>query len=133
MFHRLAKGALVAAALTVLSTGAFAGEKKLMHCFAFTEIEGAAQADWDAFFKATDALPGKIPGFNKVWYGKLRRPLAQFNREGKQSIRQWGVCMEMDSEDTLKAYGEHAAHADWVKAYEKVRVPGTTTYDILGQ
>jgi hypothetical protein len=121
------------AALTIMTSTALAGEKKLMHCFAFTEIEGAAQADWDAFFKATDALPDKIEGLSKVWYGKLRAPLRQFNRDGKQNVRQWGVCMEMENEETLKKYSENDAHSEWVKAYEKVRVAGTTTFDILGQ
>lgn len=132
MTFRIARWVLTAAAATVF-TAASAGEQKLMHCFAFTEIEGASEDDWKAFFKATDELPGKIEGLNKVWYGKLRRPLPQYNRDAKQSVRQWGVCMELDDEKALRAYDEHDAHADWVKVYEKVRVAGTTTFDILGQ
>lgn len=119
--------------LTLFVGTAFAGEKGLMHCFAFTEIEDASDADWKAFYEATDALPGKIPGLDKVWYGKLRRPLRQYSSSGDSVMRQWGVCMLMTDEAALTAYSEHDAHADWVKAYEKVRVPGTTTYDILGQ
>ncbi|MEZ5362230.1 MAG: hypothetical protein R2748_07775 [Bryobacterales bacterium] len=124
---------LTTGAFLILTAAASAGEAKLMHCFAFTELEGATEADWKAFYKATDELPSKIEGLNKVWYGKLRRPLAQYNRDGKQSIRQSGVCMEMDDEKALRAYDESDAHAEWVKVYEKVRVAGTTTYDILGQ
>lgn len=105
-----------------------AGENKLMHCFTFTVVEDASDADWQAFYTATDALPGKIPGLNKVWYGKLRRPL----RVG-EATRQFGVCMEMDDAAALKTYADHAAHADWAKVYSKVRQPSTTTYDILGQ
>lgn len=112
-----------------LFTGSLtAGEKKLMHCFAFTAIDTASEADWQAFFKATDELPGKIPGISKVWYGKLRRPL-----KVADSVRQWGVCMEMKDEETLKAYAANPAHKAWVDVYSKVRVAGTTTYDILGQ
>jgi hypothetical protein len=133
MKFRIARWALITAALTIMTSASFAGEKKLMHCFAFTEIEGASEADWNAFFKATDELPEKIEGLSKVWYGKLRAPLRQYDREGKPSMRQWGVCMEMDDEKAYRAYGEHDAHSDWVKAYEKIRVAGTTTYDILGQ
>jgi hypothetical protein len=127
-----------------------AGEKKLMHCFAFTAIEGASQADWQAFQKATDELPGKIPGLNKVWHGKLRRNLSIFgvNREARKKFRdgekkvtaevtltsrQYGVCMEMDDGAALKTYAGHAAHEGWVEVYSKVRQPGTTTYDIIGQ
>lgn len=119
--------------LTLFVGTAFAGEKSLMHCFAFTEIEDASDAEWNAFFKATDELPGKIDGLEKVWYGKLNRPLRQYNSSGDSTMRQWGVCMEMADRDALTAYAEHPAHSDWVKVYEKVRVPGTTTYDILGQ
>lgn len=130
---RLLHMALLAGAFVLMTGNAFAGEKSLMHCFAFTEIEDAKDADWKAFFEATDALPGKIDGLEKVWYGKLKRPLGQYGKEGKRSLRQWGVCMEMEDEAALTAYAEHEAHADWVKVYGKVRVPGTTTFDILGQ
>ena len=33
----------------------------------------------------------------------------------------------------LAAYAKHDAHAAWMKSYEKVRVAGTTTIDILTQ
>lgn len=148
--HNVALLALWAAAL-LLSAGILsAGEKKLMHCFAFTTIDAATDADWEAFYKATDALPGKIPGLTRVWHGKLRAPLAQFNTDRETSkklaagepkvtgevtrrVRQYGVCMEMDNEAALKSYTDDAAHSEWVKIYSKVRVAGTTTFDILGR
>ncbi len=104
-----------------------AGEKKLMHCFAFTTIDSASSADWDAFKKATDQLTKQVPGLSKVWYGKLRNPLRG------QSPRTFGVCMEFKDEAALKSYVDHAAHKEWQAAYEKVRQPGTTTFDILGE
>jgi hypothetical protein len=141
--------------MCLLAAGALltAGEKKLMHCFAYTVIEAATPADWAAFEKATDELPGKIPGLTKVWHGKLARSLGQLQRGAasdaealkklrageevstpvKMIQRQNGVCMEFAGPDALKAYASHPAHAEWVKAYEKVRVAGTTTIDILGQ
>ncbi len=139
----LATGLLIVAPLS-------AGEKKLMHCFMFTVVESATDAEWKAFQKATDELPDKIPGLTRVWHGKLRVPLAQYTTDaatrkklgaGEKDVpgpvnrvnRQYGVCMEMSDEATLKSYAAHPAHADWVKAYEKVRVYGTTTVDILGQ
>ncbi len=118
----------VGIALVAGAPAARAGEKKLMHCFAFTVVSGASQSDWNDFFKKTDALPSKIPGVTKVWYGKLARPL-----DAGGSERQWGVCMEMNDEAALKAYGSHPYHAEWMAAYGKVRVPGTTTFNILGQ
>jgi len=112
----------------LLVSSATAGEKKVMHCFAFTAVDSASKADWDAFFKATDVLPTKIKGLTHVWYGKLARPI---NVDGQS--RQWGVCMEMDSPEVRRAYGNDPAHKVWEEAYSKVRVEGTTTYDILGQ
>ena len=136
--------------MLLLIAPASAGEKKLMHCFAFTVIDGASDADWKAFQSATDALPDKIPGLTRVWQGKLRAPLAQFTTDaatrkklggGEKDVtgpvnrlmRQYGVCMEMADEATLKKYTDTPAHAEWLKTYEKVRVAGTTTYDIVGQ
>ncbi len=122
------------AALALTPAPAVAGEKALMHCFAFTEIEGASDADWAAFMKATNELPGKIEGLTRVWVGKLRRPLNQYGRnQDTPRKRQSGVCMEMDDGEALAVYAKHPAHDEWVKAYEKVRVPGTTTFDILGR
>lgn len=137
-------------ALVLLPAGLLGGEKKLMHCFAFSTIPTATEADWKAFAEATDALPGKIPGLTKVWHGKLRAPLNIFSpdAESRKKLmageakatgeisrlqRTYGVCMEMADEAALKAYASHPAHAEWMAVYEKVRVAGTTTFDILGQ
>ncbi len=133
MTFRFAQFTLFAAVMALAPCAVQAGEKALMHCFAFTEIEDASEDEWKAFFEATDELPDKIDGLNKIWSGKLRRPLRQYNRDGEASVRQWGVCMELADAAALRTYAEHDAHSDWVKAYEKVRVAGTTTYDILGQ
>ena len=129
---------------------AFASEKGMMHCFAFTVIESATQADWDAFNKATDEMPKKIKEVKKVWHGKLRAPLTQFRGDAEtrkkvtpdaKSVsgnfdilrRQHGVCMLMENQDSLKVYTTNPYHKEWMAAYEKVRVAGTTTYDILAQ
>ena len=138
------------AGLTLSATLSLAGEKTMMHCFAFTPIETASQSDWDAFHKATDELPKKIHGLKRIWYGKLARPLAQnqlkFNdpearkkmladKKGSTEFtvveRKNGVCMEFDNQKAFEAYGSSEPHKTWVSVYEKVRVPGTTTYQIL--
>jgi hypothetical protein len=135
MFCCRAGRALFAAAVLFFlgSSIASAGEKSLMHCFTFTVIDDASEADWAAFKKATDALPSKIDGLEKVWYGKLRNPLTQYSQSGDKSVRQWGVCMQMNDLAALKTYADHPAHAEWASAYGKVRVAGTTTFDILGE
>ncbi len=138
------------ALLLLLSGRLPAGEKKLMHCFVFTPVESATEAEWQAFFKATDELPGKIPGLHRVWYGKLRLPLTILVTDAatrkklaagekdvtgpvNRVLRQWGVCMEMADEAALKVYADHPAHKAWEEVYFKVRQPGTTTFDIIGQ
>jgi hypothetical protein len=142
---------LVIALSLLLSVSALsAADGKLMHCFYFTTIEGATDSDWQAFAKATEALPGKIDGLLSVWHGELRRPMRMMGtdretskkvRAGEANVtgpvrqitRQHGVCMEMVDEAALKTYADDPAHAEWMKAYTKVRVAGTTTVDILGK
>ena len=112
----------------LLAGSCMAGEKALMHCFAFTPLKSATQADWNAFYKATDELPKKIKGVTRVWYGKLANPLQV---DGMQ--RSYGVCMEMTDMAARRAYGNDPAHTEWNKFYAKVRDEPTTTFDILGQ
>src|SRR5271155_248759 len=111
------KTLLCLAAGLFLMGSAVAGEKKLMHCFAFTELEGATKADWDAFYKATDELPKKIKGVDRVWYGKLANPLTHNGAK-----RTFGVCMEMDNAAVREKYGNDPAHAAWTALYDKVHV-----------
>lgn len=137
--------------LAITASSAIAGEKGMMHCFAFTPIETATQADWDSFYKETDALPKKIKTIKKVWYGKLRgnglgiyqvdaatskKAIAgEKDVEGKvnRTVRKYGACFLFTNEAALATYTKDPNHDGWMKAYEKVRVAGTTTYDILGQ
>lgn len=123
-----------------------------MHCFAWTPIKEATPADWQAFYKASDALPQKIKGIIRVWYGKLDFPLGQTQlgkiddatfkkyRTGESVTvpvnrvpREYGMCMEMKDAATLKAYDTDPYHKIWTDAYSKIRVDGTTTFNILGQ
>lgn len=146
--RKLNRFAVCTLSLLAFAGMSFAAENKLMHCFAFTAIEGATDADWKAFYQATDGLPGKIPGLTKVWYGKLRNPMYQFAPDAEtrkkftkevnkatgdiqRIYRQYGVCMEMTDEAALKTYAAHPAKKEWDAAYAKVRVPGTTTFDIM--
>ena len=137
-------------AVVMLATGLSAGEKKLMHCFYFTVVDAASDADWEAFAKATDALPGKIPGLTKVWHGKMARPMSVYNIDGEarkkltageekvtgtitQRVRKHGVCMEFADEAAYKAYGPHPAHKEWEAVYWTVRQPGPSLFDFMGQ
>ena len=152
-FSRMAHLAACTVAVLLISPGARAGEKTLMHCFAWTPVKDATPADWQAFYQASDALPSKIKGITRVWYGKLASPLSQVTPADhvdeatgkkfyagetvtfpiKRVAREYGMCMEMTGPDVLKAYADDPYHKTWTAAYSKVRVEGTTTYNILGQ
>lgn len=141
----------VCAAALLLSSAAHAGEKTLMHCFAWTSVQEATPVEWSAFFVASDALPSKIKGIKRVWYGRLASALSQYNvtaqGEAQQKLRagetapasvqrtprDWGMCMEMTGPAALKAYDTDPYHKTWTEAYSKIRVEGTTTFNILGQ
>ena len=150
--HTIARIAGGLAIILCAHPTASAGEKTLMHCFAWTPIKEATPADWQAFFKASDALPRKIKGIKRVWYGKLDSPLPQAMFAGipdaafqryragetvsapvKAMPREYGMCMEMTGVDALKAYDDHPYHKIWTEAYSKIRVDGTTTFNILGR
>ena len=131
MSFRLVRELVLLAGVLAFSGLASAGEKALMHCFFFTPIAEASEADWDAFYRATEELPSKIEGLDRVWVGKLRKRPA-VSQQVKLG-REYGACMELDDEAVLERYAVHPAHDAWVKIYEKVRVAGTTTFDILGQ
>jgi hypothetical protein len=149
---KLTRFAAFAATLMLVTSAASAADKSLMHCFAWTSIKEATPAQWQEFFKASDALPSKIKGVTKVWYGKLASPLGQtsitnldadarkkysagdkVSAEVQRTPRDWGMCMEMTSLDALKSYDGDPYHKTWVDAYSKVRVEGTTTFNIVGQ
>ena len=125
MRFQLVRFIVLSAAVLMLS-GHLDGlvNKKLMHCFAFTSIEDASDDDWKAFLEASSNLPEKIEGLNKVWVGKLRRPLRVYTKSGtdtepeyNENQRQWGVCMEMDDATILGKYADHEAHRDWEEVY----------------
>jgi len=149
---KITRFAALAATLMLFAGAAGAADKTLMHCFAWTSIKEATPEQWQAFFKASDALPSKIKVVKKVWYGKLAAPLGQtsittldqdnrkkytagekINAEVQRTPRDWGMCMELTNLDALKTYDAHPYHKEWTAVYEKVRVDGTTTFNVVGQ
>lgn len=146
------KFGMTVAAILLGSCLAQAGEKGLMHCFAFTPVKEATQADWDNFYKLTDMWPKKFDAVKMVWAGKLRAPLnlvvtsdgaaRKKVAAGEKDVtgaltlqrREYGACMWFSKgPEVLKEYTQVPFHKEWMAAYEKVRVAGTTTYDIIGQ
>ena len=144
------RNVIVTLAILMLATALSAGEKKLMYCVYFSVVDSATDAEWQAFAKTTDALPAKVPGLSKVWHGKLSRPVPVYSPDDEarkklaageekatgaftQSIRKYGVCMEFADAAAYKAYGPHPAHKEWEAVYWKVRMPGPTLFDFMGQ
>ena len=127
--------AMVVAGGILFGTGWILGQQNarteptLLHVFAYTPVEGATQQDFADFKKATADMIGKVPGLKRAWVGKLKTPLDLGSVAPK---REYGVAMEFDDVKALDAYAEDPAHTAWEKVYRKVRVAGTTTFDILG-
>lgn len=141
------------ATMALSAASLHAADAPVMHCFAYTVINSATPAEWDAFTKATKELPGKIPGLTSVWLGKLSRPMSLMTSDASASPddvkklrageavsipvkllrRQAGACMLFKDAAALAAYAKDPAHDAWMKTYEKVRVEGTTTIDIVTQ
>lgn len=124
----LLAGAILMGAGWLLGQQKSATETTLLHAFAYTPVEGATQQDFDNFKKATGDLVGKVPGLKRVWVGKLKSPF-----DAPEGKRVYGVGMEFDDAKALAAYGDDPAHKEWERVYRKVRVAGTTTFDILGE
>ena len=112
----------------VLGQQAATTQKTLLHVFAYTPLKGSTPQDYANFKRATADMAGKIPGLRRVWVGKLREPLP-----ASGEIREYGVAMEFDDLRALQVYAGHPAHTAWERAYEKVRLRGTTTLDIPGE
>ncbi|MBI2819648.1 MAG: Dabb family protein [Acidobacteria bacterium] len=125
---RLAAGMLLFLAGCVAGRMSAESQKTLMHVFAYTPLEESTPQDFEDFKTATTAMVDQIPGLRRVWVGKLREPLPVETR-----IHTYGVAMEFDNTEALDAYAIHPAHDAWIGVYDKVRLQGTTTLDILGE
>jgi hypothetical protein len=133
---RCLAGRLIAVALglVLFLAGCAAGrqggmEPTLMHVFAFTPLEEATEQDFADFRAATEEMVGEIPGLRRAWFGRLLQPIPN----GGGRVREYGVAMEFDNIEALRAYADHPAHRAWEQVYARVRVPGTTTLDIPGE
>lgn len=122
-------GALLFAAGCVVGQQSAKRPHTVLHVFAYTPLQSATQKDFDEFKQATGEMVGKVPGLRRVWVGKLREPVPAEN----EVIRTFGVAMEFDNLQALNDYASNPIHREWERVYEKVRVRGTTTLDIVGE
>src|SRR6266481_6023136 len=96
-----------------------AGQKTLLHVFAYSPLGTATQQDFENFKKETEGMVGKIPGLKKVWVAKLREPFPAGDK-----IRTFAVAMEFDDLPALNAYAGNPVHKQWEQVYERVREQG---------
>ena len=126
----LAVAGLLVSAGWVLGQQTPATQPTLLHAFAFTPVATATPQDFENLKKATADMVGKVPGLRRAWVGKLRTPVDLGPVAPK---REYGIALEFDDAKALDAYADHPAHAAWERVYRRVREPGTTTFDILGE
>ena len=126
----LAVAGLLVSAGWVLGQQTPATQPTLLHAFAFTPVATATPQDFENLKKATADMVGKVPGLRRAWVGKLRAPVDLGPVAPK---REYGIALEFDDVKALDAYADHPAHAAWERVYRRVREPGTTTFDILGE
>jgi hypothetical protein len=137
------------AALTMTAGLAAAAEKTMMHCFAFTPIETASEADWKAFYAATDALPKNIPVIKMVSAASCGRPWRSSpSTPSPQEAGGWGEGRDGEGQPRrsrlrrLLRHGRRRPVAEDLRRQplsqsldgrlrRRLRVAGTTAYDVL--
>ena len=120
--------ALVFAAGSVVGQERAVMQKTVIHAVAWTPIEGFTPQDLEELKQATAVLVQSVPGMKRAWVGKLRQPLTVGN-----ATRSHGLILEFDDLKSREAYSTHPNRAAWAKVWEKVRTPGPTVFDVLGE
>ena len=125
---------LLVAAIMVLTIGGSLGqrnastEKGTVHAVAWTAGESFTPQGFEDFKKATADLIGTMPGLKRAWVGKLRVPLVV-----GEVTRNYGLILEFEDLKTREAYSTHPARVPWAKVWEKIRIPGSTNFDVIGE
>lgn len=102
-------------------------EKTTVHAVAWTIAEGATPQGLENFKKATENLVVAMPGLQRAWVGKLRRPLVVGD-----ITRTHGLVLEFDTVESKEAYSDHPARSPWAAAWGEVRIPRSTNFDVIG-
>ena len=103
-------------------------QKTVIHAVAWTPTEGFTPQSLEELKQATAVLVQSVPGMQRAWVGKLRQPLTVGN-----ATRSYGLILEFDDLKSREAYSTHPNRAAWAKVWEKVRAPGATVFDVLGE
>ena len=134
MRNLLGKAWLLAVVGLVFASGWVAGQQRattqrtVVHAVAWTAKEDATPEGLEEFKQATESLVGSMPGLRRVWVGKLRQPLIIGDLK-----RNYGLILEFDDLATREAYSSHPNRVPWAAVWEKVRLPGSTNFDVIGE
>jgi hypothetical protein len=125
---------LMAAAAIVFSAGWAAGkegfqtEKSTIHCAAWTAKDGLTPAEFDTFKASLSKLPDMFPGLRRVWVGKLGTEVTYNNEK-----RDHAIALEFESYQAKQAYSKSPRRDEWLKMFETVRKPSSTSFDVVGE
>lgn len=123
----LLAGGMLFVAGWVAGSQSAATQKTVIHAAAWTALEGMTQQQFDDFKKESAALVGQVPGLRRAWVGKLRAPVTV---EGVQ--RNYGLIVEFDDVKSKEAYSANHP-SPWYEMFGKLRQPGSTNFDVVGE
>ncbi|MEE8349849.1 MAG: Dabb family protein [Acidobacteriota bacterium] len=103
-------------------------EPTTVHAVAWTAAEDATPGDHANFKRATEQLLTTMPGLQRAWVGKLRRPLVVGD-----ITRTHGLILEFDTVENKVAYSDHPSRVPWAKVWSEVRIPRSTNFDVIGE
>jgi hypothetical protein len=103
-------------------------EKTTVHAVAWTAAEDATPEGLENFKRATEELITTMPGLQRAWVGKLRRPMVVGD-----ITRTHGLVLEFDTVENKVAYSDHPTRVPWAAAWSEVRVPRSTNFDVIGE
>ncbi len=125
---------LVLLGITIFVAGWLTGqqrataEKTTVHAVAWTAAEGATEQGLADFKRATEEMITAMPGLKRAWVGELRRPLVVGD-----ITRTHGVILEFDDLQSREDYSSHPSRVPWAEAWNQVRVPRSTNFDVSGE
>lgn len=103
-------------------------QRTVVHCVAWTAAQGVSEAGIGEFKKATAELTKTMPGLQRAWVGKLARPFTQGD-----VTRDYGLVLEFDSVENREAYTTNPIRVSWADVWSKIRVPGSSNFDVIGE
>ena len=103
-------------------------ENTTVHAVAWTAADDAPPQGLENFKRATEELVTAMPGLERAWVGKLRRPLVVGD-----TTRTHGLVLEFDTVENKVAYSDHPARVPWAQVWSEVRVPRSTNFDVIGE